>query len=335
MVKDYEDSNGKDPEQATAGPVLARREFVKKALVAGGVLGAAMTLGGGLGVARALADTSAGGVAGEEWEDPRLTVNDGWNNWDNILNPKKLPVWYENFSQIQAAKPKQHWVMVVDLRKCVGCQSCTVACKSENNVPLGVYRTFVDVSESGKTYSDAKGQIVANSGTYTNALKMSNIPKICNHCNNPPCVPVCPVKATYKRLDGIVLIDPRICIGCGACVKACPYAARYINPVTRLAEKCTYCVERVDGNLIPACVTSCVGRARIFGNLNDPESDVARLIASNTAQIRKPEMGTQPQVFYIGSSASLSIDANPAEQKLWYTYTMNEDSSVYRKLIGG
>ena len=327
--------------KSPAGHVLERREFLKKALIAGGVLGAAGALGGTLGITRALAASNAGGsgtdgVAAnwEGWEDPQLNVNDGWNNWDRVLNPDNLPIYHDNFGRIQAAKPKHHWVMVMDLRKCVGCQSCSVACKSENNIPVGVYRTFVDVSEIGQTVSDPNGSIVTPSGNMEAQLKMLNVPKLCNHCDNPPCVVVCPVKATFKRLDGFVLVDPRLCIGCGACVNACPYDARYINPVSRTADKCTFCVERVDGKLLPSCVTSCVGRARIFGDLNNPNSEVAKLVATNNVQVRKPELGTDPQVFYIGLNGSLSVNPNPEQQRLWYTYAMNINSSAYQKLIG-
>ena len=341
-----EGSQGKsgpaDPqENAWNSQGLQRREFVKKALIAGGVLGAAGMLGGAFGVAGALADSSGGGaktdgpsVNWEGWEDPQLNVQDGWNNWTRILNPGNLPIYHDNFGRIKKVKPKSHYVMVVDLRKCVGCQSCAVACKSENNVPVGRYRTFVDVSETGATISDPGGTLITRSGNLENKLKMLNVPKLCNHCDNPPCVVVCPVKATFKRVDGYVLVDPRLCIGCGACINACPYDARFINPVSQTADKCTFCVERVDGKLLPSCVTSCVGRARVFGDLNDPNSDVAKLLAANSFQVRKPELGTVPQVFYIGSEATLSVNDNPEAQTIWYTYAMNTNSTAYQRMVG-
>ncbi|MCL5947190.1 MAG: 4Fe-4S dicluster domain-containing protein [Chloroflexi bacterium] len=259
---------------------------------------------------------------------------DEWDNWDRILNPDRLPVFYDHFEEIEAVKPKHHWVMVIDLRKCIGCQSCTVACKSENGVPLGSFRTWVDVSQIGQTVPASGGETVTESGTYQQQIKVLNIPKLCNHCDEPPCVEVCPVKATFKRADGLVLVDPRLCIGCGTCVNACPYGARYLNPVSRTADKCTFCVQRIDQGLLPACVTSCVGHARIFGDLNDPTSEVSKLISQHQVQVRKPEMGTDPQVFYIGLDGTLGVLDDPAIQHLVYTYAMNTNSTAYRQLAG-
>ncbi|MDA8193979.1 MAG: 4Fe-4S dicluster domain-containing protein [Thermaerobacter sp.] len=218
--------------------------------------------------------------------------------------------------------------MVIDLRKCVGCQSCVVACKSENNVPLGVYRTWVDVYQTGETVPDPNGDIVVNGSRYRQEVRLMNVPKLCNHCDNPPCVNICPVMATYKREDGIVLVDPDLCIGCGTCVNACPYDARFLNPVSHTADKCTFCVERVDEGLLPACVTTCVGRARVFGNANDPNSEVALLLAQYPHVVRHPDFGTDPQVFYIGMSGDIATVDDPEIQHMVFTYTSNADSTV-------
>jgi tetrathionate reductase subunit B len=317
-----------------------RRGFLKKALALGGVLGAAGVFGGTLAVGRALADEQNGTAAKTDgdaytWQgyaDPNLNKEDGWQDWSRLLNPEKLPIYHDNFAQIKAAQPKHHWVMVIDLRRCVGCQSCGVGCKSENNIPVGYFRTWVDVGQFGQTVANSAGEVVTAQGSYVQQLQMRNIPKLCNHCDNPACVTVCPVKATFKRADGPVLVDPRLCIGCGTCVNACPYNARYLNPISHTADKCTLCVERIDAGLLPACVTTCVGRARVFGDLLDPLSEVSQLLAHYPDEVRKPEMGTKPQVFYIGLNGDLRTADDPTSERLVYTYTMNTNSTAYRKL---
>ncbi|PRR68736.1 Tetrathionate reductase subunit B [Moorella humiferrea] len=181
------------------------------------------------------------------------------------------------------AKPKKYG-MVIDLRRCVGCMSCTISCKMENGIPLGFFRSWVNMAEKGK-FPEVRRYFQ---------------PRLCNHCEKAPCVRVCPVKASYRREDGVVLIDRDRCIGCGYCVEACPYHARFINPNTKVAEKCDFCRERMEKGLPPACVHNCMGKARIFGDLNDPQSDIARLLAVNPARQLKVELGTMPHVYYIG-----------------------------------
>ena len=185
-----------------------------------------------------------------------------------------------------AAQDRPHWAMLIDLRECVGCQACTVACIMENRVPDGSFRTSVS------TYVVTDG---SGAGTYM-------LPRLCNHCEKPPCVPVCPVGATFKRADGIVLVDGDRCVGCAYCVQACPYEARFINHDTGKADKCTFCAHRVEAGLLPACVETCVGGARIFGDLNDPGSEIRRRLRAAGDQVKtlKPEQGTRPNVFYVG-----------------------------------
>ena len=179
--------------------------------------------------------------------------------------------------------------MLVDLRKCIGCQACTVSCSVENLPPIGQFRTTVLQYEV-----DFKGSPEPSA--------MVSLPRLCNHCDNPPCVPVCPVQATFQRTDGIVLIDNERCVGCGYCVQACPYDARFINHETQTADKCTFCEHRLEAGLLPACVESCVGGARVIGDMNDPESAISRMLAAHKDDIRvlKPGMGTNPHVYYIG-----------------------------------
>ena len=179
--------------------------------------------------------------------------------------------------------------MLVDLRKCIGCQACTVSCSVENLPPIGQFRTTVLQYEV-----DFKDSPVPSA--------MVSLPRLCNHCDNPPCVPVCPVQATFQRTDGIVLIDNARCVGCGYCVQACPYDARFINRETQTADKCTFCEHRLEAGLLPACVESCVGGARVIGDMNNPESTISRLLAAHKGEIKvlKPGLGTNPHVYYIG-----------------------------------
>lgn len=215
----------------------------------------------------------------------------------------------------EAAKKKvSRWAMVVDLRKCVGCYSCQVTCKMENSVPMAGYNARVNAVDRGK---------------YPVAERIF-LPVLCNHCSGgekdvPPCVEKCPeaksgkrmklgrvryrTGATYKRPDGMVLIDTSLCIGCYKCIDACPYGSRYISPHVKLTRsdrekdigigKCTFCRHRVDIGLKPACVRNCVGKARVFGDLNDPDSEVSWLIRNNPVNVLKPEKKTDPHIYYI------------------------------------
>jgi Fe-S-cluster-containing dehydrogenase component/formate-dependent nitrite reductase membrane component NrfD len=175
---------------------------------------------------------------------------------------------------------------LIDHRKCIGCHACSTACKSENEVPLGVYRTWVKYVETG-AFPDTRRHFQVNR---------------CNHCANPPCVRICPVTAMYQRADGIVEFDPQACIGCKACLQACPYDAIYIDPETHSAAKCHFCAHRTDIGLKPACEIVCPEEAIVSGDLDDPTSLISRLIAREPVSVRKPEQGTAPKLFYIDAS---------------------------------
>ncbi|HEU5197967.1 MAG TPA: 4Fe-4S dicluster domain-containing protein [Methylomirabilota bacterium] len=177
---------------------------------------------------------------------------------------------------------------VIDHRRCIGCHACTVACKEENRVPLGAFRTWVKYVEKG-TFPDTR--------RYFSVLR-------CNHCDDAPCVTICPTVALYHRADGIVDFDRRRCIGCKSCMQACPYDALYIDPDTNTAAKCHYCAHRVEVGLEPACVIVCPEQAIIAGDLDDPRTPIARLVALEQVDVRKPEQGTRPKVFYVGAEAS-------------------------------
>ena len=174
---------------------------------------------------------------------------------------------------------------VIDQTRCIGCHACTVACKEENRVPLGTFRTWVKYVEKGE---------FPNTRRHFAVLR-------CNHCDNAPCVTICPTVALYRRADGIVDFDRDRCIGCKSCMQACPYDALYIDPDTNTAAKCHFCAHRVERGLEPACVIVCPERAILTGDLDDPDSEVARVIAREHVVVRKPEQGTRPKLFYVGA----------------------------------
>ncbi|MAT54333.1 MAG: 4Fe-4S ferredoxin [Saprospirales bacterium] len=180
---------------------------------------------------------------------------------------------------------------IIDNRKCIGCHACTTACKSEHDVPVGVYRTFVKQVEKG---------------TFPNTRRVFTVMR-CNHCTDAPCVEICPVEALYFRPDGIVDFDKNRCIGCKSCMQACPYDALYIDPDTHTAAKCNYCAQRIDIGLEPACVNVCPEHAIISGDMDNPNSEIAELLSRETVTVRKAAKGTHPNLFYIdGDEAALN-----------------------------
>ncbi|NIA28129.1 MAG: 4Fe-4S dicluster domain-containing protein [Desulfobulbaceae bacterium] len=218
---------------------------------------------------------------------------------------------------LQKPIEKRHWSMLIDLRKCVGCQGCTIACIQENRLPPGI------------VYRPVREEV---RGRYPNVSKHF-LPRPCMQCDNPPCVRVCPADATWKRPDGIVEIDYDVCIGCGYCIQACPYEARTMDhgafwgddvsgepeeyeklpgleyskvslraqkgSAMGAARKCHFCVHRIEQGLLPACVLSCMGRATFFGDKNDPDSLISELIVKPNVMRLRPDMGTDPQVYYL------------------------------------
>lgn len=176
---------------------------------------------------------------------------------------------------------------LIDNRKCIGCHACSTACKQENRVPLGVNRTWVKYVEKG---------------AFPDTRRFFQVTR-CNHCANPPCVRICPVTAMYQRADGIVEFDGDACIGCKACLQACPYDAIYIDPDTGTAAKCHFCSHRTDLGLEPACGVVCPTQAIVSGDLDDPGSEIRRLLGRHDVSVRKPEQGTLPKLFYIDADA--------------------------------
>jgi Fe-S-cluster-containing dehydrogenase component/formate-dependent nitrite reductase membrane component NrfD len=192
---------------------------------------------------------------------------------------------------------------IIDNRKCIGCHACTVACKAEHEVPVGVNRTWVKYIEKG---------------TFPDTRRLFSVMR-CNHCADAPCVEICPVTALFTRSDGIVDFDSRRCIGCKACTQACPYDALYMHPDEHTAAKCNYCSHRTDIGLEPACVNVCPEHAIISGDMDNPNSEISQLLARESVQVRKPEKGTRPKLYYIdGDKASLDpTETNQNTDYMW------------------
>lgn len=193
---------------------------------------------------------------------------------------------------------------VIDHDVCIGCHACTVACKAENDVPVGGFRTSVKYVESGR-FPEVKRHFLVQR---------------CNHCSDAPCVTICPVNALEKRADGIVDIDRDACIGCRACMQACPYDAIYLNEDSGAVEKCHYCAHRVDVGLAPACVNVCPVNAIIPGDLEDRESTISLTILNNETKVRRAEQGTGPNVYYKGA-ADVALEPGRAATDSMYLWS--------------
>ncbi|MFN7036278.1 MAG: 4Fe-4S dicluster domain-containing protein [Bellilinea sp.] len=290
---------------------LSRRNFIKIVGVAGAALASRRFLSGHT--------AAASRPAVELSELPAPPAN---ADADVLLRMQE-----ELARALKKPPSERRWVMVIDLRKCVGCHACTIACVAENKLPPGVvYRPVIE----------------KEIGTYPNVSRLF-VPRPCMQCEKPPCTPVCPVNATYTNEEGVVVVDYEQCIGCRACITACPYGARtsdfgytyteetpvadglilgreraddyerasnfeygkgydrpgdYGSPIGN-ARKCHFCLHRLHEGLLPACVTTCIGRATLFGDANDPDSLVAELISKPNVTVLKEELGTKPRVYYL------------------------------------
>lgn len=216
---------------------------------------------------------------------------------------------------------KHRWGFGVDATRCIGCLRCVEACKIENGVARDAhhFRTWVERyvhlkgERRARIDSHYDPQNIAASGSereyrFDNRYRDAPVeqaffvPKLCNQCENPPCVQVCPVGATYQAGDGVVLVDRKWCIGCGYCIMACPYGARFFHPVHHVAEKCNFCYHRISAGMKPACELACPFGARRIGDINNPDDPVTRIIMNERVSVLKEEYGTKPRNYYVGLS---------------------------------
>ena len=210
------------------------------------------------------------------------------------------------------------WAKVVDHTRCIGCHACSTACKSENQVPVGVHRTYVKYVDVGR---------------FPQARRAFQVTR-CNQCAEPPCVEACPTAAMHRRPDGIVDFDKRVCIGCKACIAACPYDAIFINPEDQSAEKCNFCAHRLDVGLEPACVVVCPTEAILVGDLNDGTSRVSETVGRDVVTVRRPEKETQPKLFYKGAHQA-TLDPLAARRPKGGIFLWSEQGSVPHQVTSG
>ena len=233
----------------------------------------------------------------------------GFNTISKLSNVKDA--WAQNENSTDYNWEDYNWGFIVDTTLCIGCGRCVKACKKENNIILEPHytRTWVEryvIDDENEIYVDSPnlGQdgFDDTQKHYEDMdIKQSFfVPKLCNHCENPPCVQVCPVGATYVTKDGIVLIDKEYCVGCGYCIQTCPYKARYLSPEDHVADKCTWCYHRITKGLKTACTEVCPTGARLIGDLKNPESEIRKKLRKKRVNILKPEFGTKPKVYYVG-----------------------------------
>jgi len=217
-----------------------------------------------------------------------------------------------------AVRTETRWAKLIDHSRCIGCHACSTACKSENQVPLAVNRTYVK-------YADV--------GVFPNVRRAFQVTR-CNQCADPPCTHACPTAAMYQRPDGIVDFDKSVCIGCKACIAACPYDAIFINPEDHSAEKCNFCAQRIDIGLEPACVVVCPVEAILVGDLNDPRSKVAEIVGREAVTVRRPEKETHPKLFYKGAHQA-TLDPIAALRPPGGIFMWSEQGSLPHQVTSG
>jgi len=239
----------------------------------------------------------------------------------SVLPLSAFTILSQEQARAAVAESKVRWAFLVDTTKCVGCGLCVKACKIENEIPYDapVTRTWVEryvITKDGQAHIDSP---MGGRDGYTSmptredgeeidpddVSKAFFVPKLCNQCDNPACVQVCPVGATYQTNDGVVLVDRDWCIGCGYCIMACPYGVRFFHPEHKVADKCNFCYHRITKGMPPACVECCSFGARRIANLQDPDDPVTKIITTERVAVLKDEYGTKPHVFYLGLDANV------------------------------
>jgi Fe-S-cluster-containing dehydrogenase component len=213
------------------------------------------------------------------------------------------------FARSSDYDPKSHYYgMGIQIEKCIGCGKCVEACKAENDVPREpfFFRTWIEryiIKRDGEvTVQNIDPRIEQSKEIFSEGdiLRSFFVPKLCNQCEKPPCVQVCPVGATFKTEDGVILVDDQRCIGCRYCIQACPYGARFLHPEKETADKCTFCYHRITKGMLPACVEVCPTQARIFGDVKSNASPLGRFKRMNKLHVLKPSLNTEPKVSYSG-----------------------------------
>jgi Fe-S-cluster-containing dehydrogenase component len=206
---------------------------------------------------------------------------------------------------------EHYWAMSIDIEKCIGCGNCVDSCARENGVPEGYFRTWVE-RYSVKGWPEEHPDVSSPNGgrngfpeSSSSGVKSFFVPKLCNHCDDSPCVQVCPVGATFESPDGLVLVDKSYCLGCRYCVQACPYGCRYIDPKEQVVDKCTLCYHRITKGLTTACSETCPTGARRLADLKDPKDPIHEFLKTNSVQVLKPHMATRSKVYYRGLDQSV------------------------------
>ena len=234
-----------------------------------------------------------------------------------ILLPAAAVAWESVLAGTPEAAPNYKmsdhwWGMLIDISKCIGCGNCVRACQTENDVPDGFFRTWVERYHRTDWHLENPEVISPDGGKEGfPAVKEGGegeyffVPKMCNHCADSPCTQVCPVGATFISPDGVVLIDPKYCLGCAYCVQACPYGCRYVHPEKKVADKCTLCYHRITKGLTTACCEACPTGARQLADLKNPRDPIHEFLKTHSVQVLKPQMSTGAKAFYNGLDGSV------------------------------
>jgi len=274
-------------------------------------------MGAGVAATAAVVSASSDASVGHHKSDHKLAFQQSEAQYQEALNnPPQIPNYNWN---------EHKWSYGVDVSRCIGCLRCMEACKAENSVQEDAnhHRTWVERyvylegQEDALIDSPADPKNIENVGSevhfrFDNRYKDEKVdkaffvPKLCNQCEEPSCVQVCPTGATFKAPDGVVLIDTNYCFGCQYCVQACPYGVRSLNEERGTAEKCNWCYHRITKGLNPACVEVCPTGSRVFGDLNDKNSPISLFIKNNQVTVLKSEMGNKPNLFYAGADKEVS-----------------------------